>query len=181
MLGSALSAQPYVVPGVQGLHARDSTSSCCSHVLVDMQLGRAELQRWPVPQGTSLPSGPGREGSQDCLWGLRFSTHSSCCFFPVAAMRLHLLSLSSVIPFLCSLSKSQAQATTWSRKHASNGRPQPRWPVHLPPVLWAFWQVRGHTSPAWANFCLKFLAFALSSSSVWVFVLLNSLVKTSLC
>jgi hypothetical protein len=41
-------------------------TSYCGHVFVDTQSEVAELQRWPVPKGVSLPSGPGGEGGKDC-------------------------------------------------------------------------------------------------------------------
>jgi hypothetical protein len=38
-------------------------TGCSSHVLIDTQPGRVELQRGPVLKVASSPSGPGREGS----------------------------------------------------------------------------------------------------------------------
>jgi hypothetical protein len=87
LLGWAVLAQLHVARDVWGPCA---PTSCCGCVLVHTQLGGAELQVWPVPQDKSSPSGRGGEGIQDCPWGLRFSSHGSCCLFSEAAMCLNL-------------------------------------------------------------------------------------------
>jgi hypothetical protein len=69
MMGSAALAQPLMAPGMPDLCS--PTSCHCGHILVDMQPGRVELQGWPEPQDKSSPSGPGAEGVQDCLWGIK--------------------------------------------------------------------------------------------------------------
>jgi hypothetical protein len=77
----------FIIPAPGGMRhvALSIPTSHCGWDLIDTQMGREELQRWPVPQSSSCPSGPGRDGCQDCIWGLRFSSHGSCCLFPATS------------------------------------------------------------------------------------------------
>jgi hypothetical protein len=111
--------------GMRDLCAPTSHHGC---VLRDTEPGRAELQEWPAPQGTSSPSGPGRESSKNCPWGLKLSSlvdSASFLWLPCICTLL-------LPPSLCCLSNSQAKVATQPRKHANNGWHQPQWPSPQP-------------------------------------------------
>jgi hypothetical protein len=105
MLGGTLLAQSQVAPGMQSLHAPTSHCGC---FLIDTQLGRVGLHRWPVP-----PLAQVERVARTAHKALGFPGHGSCCFFPVAAMRLFLPFPSPTLPSLSSLSNPQVQVATW--------------------------------------------------------------------
>jgi hypothetical protein len=89
----------------------------CTHKVLWLHPDRhskgAELQGWPVPQGTSSPSGPGGEGNKDCLWVLKLSS----LVIPASLLRLPVV-CTCPLPLLSALF-----LTPGPRKHAGNGRP----------------------------------------------------------
>jgi hypothetical protein len=78
MLGFATLAQMHVAH-MRHVGPMCPPSHCCNCILADMQPGRVELQEWPLPQGTRLPSCPGGEGGQDCLWSFRQQSWHPWC------------------------------------------------------------------------------------------------------
>jgi hypothetical protein len=103
MLRCTFLTQPHVAWVMWGLCAPMNHCGC---ILIGTLLGGVELQRWPMTQGTSQASGPGGEGVRTAHEALRYHPWwpSSGCHASAPLLPLPLL------PSLCSLSNSQAQA-----------------------------------------------------------------------